>query len=192
MAFTAVLRLLAFAALGAVPATSHVVGTCGADLPSKVPDCQNNDCGSCGGACCQLEFEVEEDTAATVMKLNASILGGGPDGSYVAQVTAEGPLGFGDLRPFKKPVDFIGQAHHTTSGPKHYMDSVAFTVARGANGAGSVVHGCSMSLIAGAFCDNGQNYKNLVMLMKGTSWRFGFTIRHLDSSCPVPQHEVVV
>jgi hypothetical protein len=43
-------------------------------------------------------------------KLNATIGAKGPDGLYTPMPTAEGTLTFGDLRPFDKPVDFIGQA----------------------------------------------------------------------------------
>jgi hypothetical protein len=32
--------------------------TCGADSPSKVPDCGKTDLGSCGNACCTIELEV--------------------------------------------------------------------------------------------------------------------------------------
>ena len=43
-------------------------------------------------------------------KMNSTIGMKGPDGLYIPMETAEGTLTFGDLRPFDKPVDFIGQA----------------------------------------------------------------------------------
>jgi hypothetical protein len=74
-------------------------------------NCQNVDSGSCGTACCKLEFLIEGETTADVMdKLNATIGMKGPDGLYAGMQTAEGTFTFGDLRPYDKPVDFIGQA----------------------------------------------------------------------------------
>lgn len=67
--------------------------------------------GSCGTACCKLEFFIDGETTTEVMnKMNSTIGMKGPDGLYIPMDTAEGTLTFGDLRPFDKPVDFIGQA----------------------------------------------------------------------------------
>mmetsp|Transcript_116000 Transcript_116000/g.308533 ORF Transcript_116000/g.308533 Transcript_116000/m.308533 type:complete len:187 (-) Transcript_116000:92-652(-) len=181
--------LILLAAL-AQPAAAGFEGSCGGDSPSRVADCQNVDCGSCGGACCSVSFEVFEDTLRAANLMNFSITSGGPDGAYEAQSTAEGSLGFADLRPFKKPVDFIGQAYHVTSGSKHYNDSVAFTVAPKADG-GSVVKAFSMSLLGGSYCDNGQNYKNIKMLMDGVSWRQNYKMVKTGSSCPQASQVVV-
>jgi hypothetical protein len=74
---------------------------------------------------------------------------------------------------------FLGQFHHTTTGG--YVDTIDISLRSLPNG-GSEVHAFSLSLIAGAFGDNGQNYKNIMMLMKG----LGITnTKHLNNSCPV-------
>eukprot|EP00933_Yihiella_yeosuensis_P007497 TRINITY_DN112573_c0_g1_i1.p1 TRINITY_DN112573_c0_g1~~TRINITY_DN112573_c0_g1_i1.p1 ORF type:complete len:189 (-),score=35.35 TRINITY_DN112573_c0_g1_i1:89-655(-) len=176
-----------FAALGLLCTGSwaRVEGTCGQGSPSKVSDCQNNDCGSCGNACCRLSFTVEESTEEAVKLLNESMAKGGPDGYYSRQKTAEGPIGFGDLRPYKKPIDFIGQVHHLTDGPGNYTDLITFTIAK--SGQGSLIEAFSLSLIAGAYCDAGQNYKNIVMAMKGVSWKSPFSQSEKDGSCPAPK-----
>ncbi len=38
----------------------------------------------------------------------------GPDQLYTLQMTYLWTLGFADFRPKQKPIDFIGQARHTT------------------------------------------------------------------------------
>ena len=74
-------------------------------------NCLNVDSGSCGTACCKLQFLIEGETTTEVMnKMNSTIEMKGPDGLYTPMMTAEGTMTFGDLRPFDKPVDFIGQA----------------------------------------------------------------------------------
>eukprot|EP00928_Gymnodinium_smaydae_P048770 TRINITY_DN32646_c0_g1_i1.p1 TRINITY_DN32646_c0_g1~~TRINITY_DN32646_c0_g1_i1.p1 ORF type:complete len:205 (+),score=46.99 TRINITY_DN32646_c0_g1_i1:60-674(+) len=170
------------------------VGTCGNDSPSKVKDCQNKDMGSCGNACCKLEFVVPDDPMAAMKLLNDTMANGGPDGGFALQMTAEGTLGFGDLRPFKIPSgeEFIGQAHHTTSGPKHYVDTINFNIrprqcdkGKECSASGSIVKAFSISLIAGALGDNGQNYKNIMMVMKA-AWKSKLDFANVDGSCPAP------
>merc|ERR1712023_368441 len=125
--------------------------------------------GSCGNACCKLLFTVEEDPETTMKLLNSSLANGGPDGQYALQMTDEGSLGFADLRPYKLEEQFIGQVHHMTSGPKHYKDTIDFTIrpCRETKGAcsktGSIIQAFSLSLVGGALGDNGQNYKNIRM-----------------------------
>mmetsp|Transcript_17427 Transcript_17427/g.31798 ORF Transcript_17427/g.31798 Transcript_17427/m.31798 type:complete len:132 (+) Transcript_17427:34-429(+) len=87
--------------------------------------CNNLDCGSCGNACCKLMITVPgEDTQAVMTKLYDGF-NGGPDGHYALQMTAEGTLGFADLSPYNKSIDFIGQAVHTTLAPNYYNDTVS-------------------------------------------------------------------
>jgi len=166
------------------------VGSCGGANPSKVADCQNADMGSCGNACCKLLFTVAEDPLSAMQKLNASFANGGADGLYTLQMTAEGTLGFGDLRALKIPSgeQFIGQVHHKTSGPKHYVDVIDFNIRAAqckegvvCNGEGSVIKAFSLSLIGGALGDNGQNYKNIVNAMKNVEWKFDQG--NADTSC---------
>eukprot|EP00959_Pyramimonas_sp_CCMP1952_P300490 6284906-Pyramimonas_sp.AAC.1 len=65
-----------------------------------------------------------------------------------------------------------------TSGPSHFNDTIDFTVAprEGVGGfpcgaEGSITRVFSLSLIAGAFGNNGQNYKNIALVMKNNAWR---------------------
>jgi len=173
-------------------ASGEVVGSCGSEKPSKVQDCQNLDMGSCGNACCKLQFTVQEDTATAMKMLNSSLAKGGPDGYFTLQMTAEGTLGFGDLRPYKIEYDFIGQVHHMTSGPMHYNDTIDINIKpqecadQECSGHGSVIKAFSLSLIGGALGDNGQNYKNILMIMKGVQWKAQFGQGAADDSCAPP------
>mmetsp|Transcript_30355 Transcript_30355/g.70598 ORF Transcript_30355/g.70598 Transcript_30355/m.70598 type:complete len:192 (+) Transcript_30355:49-624(+) len=175
-------------------AAASVAGTCGFAVPSAVPDCQNNDCGGCGNSCCKLAFEVAESPTVAANLLNQSIRSGGPDGAYSVRRLAEGVSGVGDLRPFHTPVDFMAQVYHTTSGPSHYQDSIDVTIAPRPGG-GSVIKAFSVSLVGGAYCDAGQNYKNIVMLMKSISWTGATTFTRDGPMCPPPaadQREAVL
>ena len=60
-------------------------------------------------------------------KLNSTLVEGGPDSRYIPMMTAEGTLTFGDLTPYGKPVDFIGQTWHTTENLL-YNDTINFLV----------------------------------------------------------------
>merc|ERR1712066_330931 len=123
--------------------------------------------------------------------INSSLVQGGPDGAFTLQMTAEGTLGFGDLRQFKIPSgeQFIGQVHHMTSGPKHYNDTIDFTISK--TDTGSVIKAFSLSLIGGALGDNGQNYKNIVMALKSVQWKGGaLQITNADDSCQ--QQSIIV
>jgi hypothetical protein len=160
-------------------------GSCGGDSPSQVEDCQNVDFGSCGNACCRLEFQAPagQSTDSVMQALNASFTSRGPDGAYTPQMTAEGTLGFGDLKQFGSPmgVDWIGQVFHTS--PHPYTDTINFNI-RNTEG-GVVVKAFSISQIGGALGDNGQNYKNIVNLLKAAFGNFNdFQLRRLDESCP--------
>lgn len=172
-------------------AGTSVTGTCGSAKPSKVADCQNVDMGSCGNACCKMSFVVEQDPLTAMSYLNNSLNAGGLDGAYQLQLTAEGSLGFGDLRAFKIPggEQFIGQAHHMAG---RYTDVVNFNIRPEVNGPGSVIKAFSLSLIAGALGDNGQNYKNILMAMKGAfpDWQKVHAERD-DESCPATSRHVV-
>ena len=44
------------------------------------------------------------------------------EGRYQLSMTAEGTLGYADLRPYNTSIDFIGQAIHTTYAPYYYND----------------------------------------------------------------------
>jgi hypothetical protein len=105
--------------------------------------------GSCGNACCRLGLFVRGETTSQVMgKLNASIVAGGPDSRYIPMLTAEGTLTFGDLRPFDKDVDYIGQAWHTTANLL-YNDTINFLLKPQEGGVSTAVYVASISQIAG-------------------------------------------
>jgi len=170
-----------------VPHPAQVVGTCGMESPSKVEDCQNVDFGSCGGACCKLDFNVQGTTMEVVNRLNMTLSTTGPDYYYWPQMTAEGVRGFADLTVMGSPMgfDYIGEVSHTTSGPGHYVDYIRFNIRNSTaamNGSYSVVRVHSISGIGGALGDNGQNYKNIMTAMKAA---FGMDIRatSVDGSC---------
>merc|ERR1711862_523054 len=128
--------------------------------------------------------EVKGNTDAVKDALNSTLSDGGPDGYYELQMTDEGTLGFGDLKQFGSPMgaDWIGQVSHTTSGPKHYADTINFNIKKVSDDV-SLVRAHSTSGVGGAFGDNGQNYKNIVMAMKAA---FGgkFKNKAVDASCP--------
>merc|ERR1712039_489085 len=111
-------------------------------------------------------------------------------GYYTLQPLAEGVTGFFDLSVFKAGLPFIGQVHHMTSGPKHYNDTIDFTITK--SGSGSVIKAFSLSLIGGALGDNGQNYKNIVMAMKSVQWKGdgALQITNADDSCQ--QQSIIV
>ncbi|GMI11031.1 hypothetical protein TrRE_jg11861 [Triparma retinervis] len=151
--------------------------------------CDVPDSGSCGNACCKLSVAVPLPTEAVMSAINATLASGGPDGLYEAQMTAEGTLGFADLRPFGAPADFIGQAFHATANGL-YVDTVNFNLSPTEDGGGTVVRAFSTSQVGGAFGDDGQNYYNIVGLL--TEVDFGGDkadvndFVNVDESCPKP------
>lgn len=165
-------------------AAQEVIGTCGDDSHGPVDDCANIDFGTCGNACCKLDFKVSGNTDFVKDTLNKTLADGGPDGFYELQVTDQGTLGFGDLKQFGSPMgaDWIGHVFHTCSGPKHYVDTVNFNIKQISDDV-SKVRAFSTSQVGGAFGDSGQNYKNIMMAMKAA---FGseFTSEFVDASCP--------
>ena len=114
---------------------------------------EHTDYGSCGNACCKLGFTLASSTFEAMVKLNGTIVRGGPDKQYTAQMTAEGTLGFADLREFGVGVDFIGQAFHVTDSGE-YTDTINFTLIPGGFGKrGSRLIVFSISQIGGgALC----------------------------------------
>ena len=128
------------------------------------PDCNRQDCGSCGNACCNMVYFINDTTANVEKSLEKVFKNGGPDGRYTLQPMYEGGTGFADLRPYNASVDFIGQAWHTTA-TAHFNDTMDMTIAPTTEG-GSWVKIFSISQIGGAYCDSGQGYKNIIQLVK--------------------------
>mmetsp|Transcript_48198 Transcript_48198/g.55664 ORF Transcript_48198/g.55664 Transcript_48198/m.55664 type:complete len:350 (-) Transcript_48198:54-1103(-) len=167
--------------------TSNHVKACTLD------GCDHPDCGSCGNACCSLLITVNESTEAVMHKLNQSITEeGGPDQLYLPMMTAGGTMTFSDLRQYGAGADFLGQALHTTINGK-YNDTINFslsptTIAWGnkKKKKGTIISAFSISDIAGAYCDSGQNYWNILQLIEGIQWENDDTplIEHVGESCP--------
>eukprot|EP00466_Bigelowiella_natans_P002071 jgi/Bigna1/90382/estExt_fgenesh1_pg.C_690017 len=150
------------------------------------PDCNNKDFGSCGNACCKLSFEVAaaDDKIASVF--NETLAGGGPDSRFFESTLAEGVRNVADLRPYGVGVSFIGQTIHTTA-KRIYNDTINFTIFK-KNESAATVNVFSISQIGGAYGDDGQNFKNIAVLMKDVYAKLNleFSYTHADSSCPEP------
>ena len=106
------------AALAAAPALVD----CGAGAA-----CKNVDFGTCGNACCAVDFRLKATSDASVKALRAVLRDGGPDGQFSLPPLEGGRAGFTDLRRFNAPADFIGQAVHTTSA-RNFQDTINFAV----------------------------------------------------------------
>nr|XP_054766108.1 uncharacterized protein LOC129273082 [Lytechinus pictus] len=142
-------------------------------LSCQPPDCDRPDCGTCGNACCTLELVF---TAPSEKVFDAYVDGlkrGGDDGRYTF-------IGSDDLRKYKVKADFILQGWHRTK-EQHYNDTLNFAFST--MDSFCLVKAFSISQIAGAFCDAGQNYKNLIGLTKNLGMDF---TQHTVSGCPSP------
>ena len=87
---------------------------------------------------------------------------------FILRPTAENDYGFGDLRPYHPDtVNFIGQAWHKTA-KYTYTDTLNYLIYAPPKGSpqSSTMKVHSISQIGGAYCDDGQNYKNIVVLIK--------------------------
>jgi len=172
---------------------SLMIGTSNHVQACTLDGCDHPDCGSCGNACCSLLITVNESTEAVMHKLNQSITEeGGPDQLYLPMMTAGGTMTFSDLRQYGAGADFLGQALHTTINGK-YNDTINFslsptTIAWGnkKKKKGTIISAFSISDIAGAYCDSGQNYWNILQLIEGIQWENDDTplIEHVGESCP--------
>ena len=96
---------------------------------------------------------------------------------YSPEMLAEDTRVVADLRPYNKSVDFIGRVTHNTTGG--YVDDISFTITPAGDAVTAVAF--ASSGIGGAYCDSGQNYKELVMLFEAI--QAGWTMEHLDGSC---------
>ena len=113
--------------------------------------CSNVDFGSCGNACCKLEITLLNlDTMTVVTRLNGTLSNGGPDGLYFLPITADGTVGFSDLRPYNISADFVGQAQHLTKNGL-YTDTINYWVKPSDDSSGSIVRAFSVSQVAGAY-----------------------------------------
>jgi len=154
--------------------------TCGPDSPSKVPGCDHADHGSCGNACCIVEFEVHA-TADVTHNVIKTWLDLAPSYAYVNSSDAAGhnPSDIPDSSPF----DYIMQGTHiTTSG---FVDKIDMWLRHG-TGFGreyTSIRAFSSSGIHGALGDNGQNYKNIDYLLENALGDYGTVFRKITYGC---------
>lgn len=136
----------------AVWGSPSAVGSCGAHAS---PDCVN-DMGSCGNACCSAEFSVDETPGEVFNAITSYLQQGGSDGLFAYVGGAGGLAGI--------PGDWtsIFQGKHQTYVNK-YNDTLDFAV-RPAPQGGSKVRVFSISDIAGALGDMGQNHRTVSLL----------------------------
>lgn len=140
--------------------------SCGSD-PTKVKDCENNDLGSCGNACCAIDCfmrPIDFDEAQVRQTMEAFLKSGGPDGSFTLsdKPDAAGHDPSDDLRQYNLTQKFIFQGTHTTTGG--YVDTLNFVVSRHEESKQVVIRAFSISNIHGALGDGGQNFKTLKYL----------------------------
>mmetsp|Transcript_139314 Transcript_139314/g.242502 ORF Transcript_139314/g.242502 Transcript_139314/m.242502 type:complete len:259 (+) Transcript_139314:1-777(+) len=149
------LRFVLLATQGlAVFASPSPVGSCGA---TASPDCIN-DMASCGNACCSAEFTVGTESGAVYDSIVSYLNGGGKDGLFAYVGGVHGMSGL--------PADWVAwfQGTHTTF-IKKYVDTLNFAL-RKAPGGGTIVRIFSVSDIAGALGDMGQNRRTISIIGK--------------------------
>jgi hypothetical protein len=145
--------------------------------------CDHVDFGSCGTACCRMGLMIINETPEEVMaKLNLTIAKGGPDHRYIPMRTAQGNMTFTDLRERHPEASFLGQTIHTTKNLQ-YNDTLNLLLKK--EGAVSTkVFAVSVSQVAGAYGDKGQNYFNIKQLFDGIKWEQAYQMMNMDESCP--------
>lgn len=129
--------------------------------------CERTDKGSCGNACCKLEWGFHQTAQEVMSRLNSTLHSGGPDGLYKANALHEGGTGFTDLRSFGAPAAYVGQGTHTTV-VKRFNDTLNFAVYQLEAANESKVTAFSISNLGGSLGDEGQNYSNLKQLIQSS------------------------
>lgn len=145
-------------------------GTCGL-APTSDPDCARHDLGSCGNACCGITVVFVSDNAdAVAQAISRELARRGSDGAFIPATTwgsffALDQGGCRSLSSSETHDRFLCQAAHTTTGHYHFKDTINIKV--GASGPkGTPVNFFSISNIAGALGDAGQNYKNIQLIVR--------------------------
>lgn len=139
-------------------ATESPSGSCGVN---PVPECMN-DMGSCGNACCAVEFTIDRDPADVFAMMTKYLQSGGSDGLFTYSPGGASGLGISGGAGHGT-WDSIFQGTHTTF-KMRYVDTLDFAVRTEAGGKGSVVRAFSISGIAGALGDEGQNRRTVSLL----------------------------
>eukprot|EP00118_Oscarella_pearsei_P008939 m.48668 g.48668 ORF g.48668 m.48668 type:complete len:163 (+) comp33910_c0_seq1:575-1063(+) len=130
------------------------------------PDCDHEDCGTCGNACCTLNVSIAMPPAKVCEAMVASLKAGGPDKLYTF-------VGMYDMSKDNMTAKYILQSIHSTK-VHHYNDTQDYVIFEHKKGM-STVKAFSISQIWGAYCDEGQNYKNLVGYVKGLGVKYDVT-----------------
>lgn len=152
--FTVALLLASLKAALAKKAESPI-GSCGV-TPNA--DCVN-DMGSCGNACCSAEFKTSMGVEEAHKALQSYLEDGGVDGLF-AYVGGSGGLNIPAAHG--STWDSIFQGTHTTIQAR-YVDTLNFAI-RSAKDGGSTVRAFSISDIAGALGDEGQNRRTISLM----------------------------
>jgi len=163
-------------------------GTCGLDH-TEDPDCAKHDFGSCGNACCAVRVTFNAPGSEVASALSVEIAKGGRDKAFTPARTwgdffSLDAGGCRDLRAASETDDqFLCQAMHRTAGHYKFQDTINILVA--ATGAkGTPVSFFSISNIAGALGDAGQNYKNIQLLLEALAARgLATTSMHVTLGC---------
>ncbi|CAF0771630.1 unnamed protein product [Brachionus calyciflorus] len=163
-------KILIILVLGLISQLSH---------GCEPPDCDRLDCGTCGNACCSLEFLLQPDPYTLNIMISSLLQNGGPDAHY-SFITST------DLRQYNISCNFILQGVHTTL-VKKYQDTLNFAIFPETSQKffQSRMTAFSISQIGGAYCDEGQNYKNLIYLIK--SLNIEFIENHVAGCQPRPR-----
>ncbi|KAJ1415106.1 hypothetical protein B484DRAFT_454636 [Ochromonadaceae sp. CCMP2298] len=148
--------------------------------------CEHVDYGSCGTACCRLNLMILNETPEQVMrKLNLTIAHKGPDSRYIGMRTAGGNMTFTDL--ISSEIDFLpvflGQTWHTTKNLQ-YNDTINLLIKK-EGAVNTRIFAVSVSQIAGAYGDAGQNYFNIKQLFDAVKWDETYQMNNIDESCPL-------
>ncbi|XP_065843358.1 uncharacterized protein [Oscarella lobularis] len=127
------------------------------------PDCDNVDCGTCGNACCILNVTIPLPPAKVYEAMVASFKEGGADKRYTF-------VGSYDMTSDKIAAKYTMESIHMTK-VEHYNDTQYFVIYENSMET-STVRAFSISQIYGAYCDYGQNYKNIVGYVKGLGVKY--------------------
>ncbi|KAG8465661.1 hypothetical protein KFE25_002968 [Diacronema lutheri] len=171
MAIITVASTVASAEAKAEVRESGASGTCGLQ-PTSDEDCGRHDFGSCGNACCGVYVAFSADSLVVARALSRELARRGPDGAFTPARTWGSYFGLDaggcrDLRASTETRDrFLCQASHQTTGPYHFLDTVNMKVGPTTPKGTTVVQFFSLSQVAGALGDAGQNFKNVMLLVR--------------------------
>ena len=130
----------------------------------EAPDCDNVDLGSCGNACCLMEYYLEESPEVVADLLRQKLDQGGLDGRFDLERMNDGSRGIIDYSRADAPF-FMGKFKHHTASFK-YVDDISLQWEPSTAEGLTKLRAFSISLIGGAYGDAGQNFKNIHLFMK--------------------------